>query len=96
MRATHLLLRWQFLFTVCIYLNKALTLCSHFRPPDPGDTNDLHLPQLTSEGGSVTADDKMEEQPDGKDDDRELDPANARNWTISWPGWIHGLGLNYW
>ncbi|KAG1817164.1 uncharacterized protein BJ212DRAFT_1299328 [Suillus subaureus] len=36
---------------------------------NPGDTNDLHLPQLTSEGRSVTADDKMEEQPDSEDDD---------------------------
>ncbi|KAG2034042.1 hypothetical protein BDR03DRAFT_984619 [Suillus americanus] len=78
---------------VCIYLNKALTLCSHFHPPDPGDTNDLGLPQLTSEGGSVTADDKMEEQPDGEHDDRELNPANAKNWTITCPGWAQALAL---
>ncbi|KAG2035512.1 hypothetical protein BDR03DRAFT_1012524 [Suillus americanus] len=60
---------------------------------NPGDTNYLHLPQLTSEGGSVIADDKMEEQPDGEDDDRELDPANARNWTITCPGWAQALAL---
>ncbi|KAG0698804.1 hypothetical protein DFH29DRAFT_877738 [Suillus ampliporus] len=38
---------------VCsVYLPRqsTITLCSHFRPPDPGDMGDLHLPQLTSEG----------------------------------------------